>query len=308
MNVFVAGATGVIGRRTLPLLLAAGHRVTGMTRRADGARLLSATGATPAVCDVYDRARLTDTLAASSSEVVIHLLTDLPRRFRPRAKTSSTDHLRRTGTRNLIAAARAAGVRRVIAESIAFLYRPGGRSPKTEADPPWLDAPGAFRPTVAAAVELERQVLGAPSLDGLVLRFGWLYGPGTWYAVDGSIGRDVRRRRYPIVGDGRGTWSFVHVDDAACAVLAAVHRGEPGVYNVVDDEPATMNEWLPAFADAIGAPRPYRVPTWLARIVAGRAAAEFSTRLASATNAKARAELGWAPRHRTWFTAGGAEA
>jgi nucleoside-diphosphate-sugar epimerase len=136
----------------------------------------------------------------------------------------------------------------------------------------------------------------------IVLRFGWLYGPGTWYASDGSIAREVKRRRYPIVGDGVATWSFVHVEDAATAVLAALERGEPGAYNIVDDRPATMSEWLPAFAAAIDAPRPLRVPTWLARIVAGAAAAELSTRLPGASNAKARATLGWAPQHRTWLT------
>ena len=305
MNVFVAGATGVIGRRALPLLVAAGHHVTGMTRRADRAPLLNAMGATPVICDVFDQTRLTDVVTDSSCDVLIHLLTDLPNRFKPRSSTEPTDHLRRAGTRNLLRAAQAAGVHRVIAESIAFLYRPSGRAPKTEADPPWLDAPGSFGPTVAAALDLERQVC---ELDGVVLRFGWLYGPGTWYAPDGSIARDVNRRRYPIVGEGLGTWSFIHVDDAATAVLAALERGEPGIYNIVDDQPRAMSEWLPAFAAAIGAPRPPRVPTWLARIVAGPAAAELSARLAPATNAKAKAKLDWAPRHRTWFTPRGTRA
>jgi nucleoside-diphosphate-sugar epimerase len=277
-----------------------------MTRHPERADALKAMGATPVVCDVYDQARLIAVLADSPSDLVVHLLTDLSARFSPRAGTDTTNRLRREGTYNLLVAARAAGARRVIAESIAFLYRPGGQVLKTEEHPPWLDAPGPFAETVGAVVDLERQVLQAPSLNGTVLRFGWLYGPGTWYAPDGSIAQDVRHRRYPIVGEGRGTWSFVHVDDAATAVLAAANQGRPGIYNIVDDDPAPMRIWLPAFAKALGAPSPPHIHDSLARAAAGSAAAAVASKLAGASNTKAKNELGWMPQYPSWRAALGA--
>lgn len=262
MKVFVAGASGPIGRPWLPRLLGAGHEVAGMTRSREKAKRIAGLGALPVVCDVYDRERLAESLNASGSDVVVHLLTDLPVRFKPRASTESTNRIRREGTANLLEAARAAGACHFIAQSIAFLYAPAEAGLKREEDPPWIDAPGSFAETVRALLDLEQQVL-ASSMNAVVLRFGWLYGPGTWYAPDGGIGRDVRRRMYPIVGAGSGTWSFLHVADAAHAVIAAVERAQPGVYNVVDDDPAAIHTWLPAFAEAIGAPAPFRIPRWL---------------------------------------------
>lgn len=301
MRIFIAGATGVIGRRLVPALVQDGHHVTGMTRSPEKVKEITAMEAQPVLCDVYDRGKLIQVVGDSRSDLVIHLLTNLPARFQPRSTTAATDRLRREGTGNLLEAARAGGVGRLIAESIAFQYRPGGPVPKTEQDAPWIDAPGSFADTISAVADLEHQVLNTATIDGIVLRLGWLYGPGTWYAPDGSIGAEVKRRRYPIVGDGQGTWSFLHVDDAAGAVLAALSRDRPGaVYNVVDDEPAAVREWLPAFAAAIGAPRPLRVPAWLARMVAGGTAVELSTRLVGASNARAKAELEWTPRHSSW--------
>jgi nucleoside-diphosphate-sugar epimerase len=299
MRVFVAGATGVIGRRLLPRLAQAGHTVTGMTRSPGKAHLVASLGARPVVCDVYDRERLMRTVGRTSSEVVIHLLTDLPARLNPRATTASTDRIRREGTRNLLDAARAAGARRFVAESIAFVYRPSGDGRKSEADPLWLDAPGPLAETAGAVLDLEERVLAAP-LDGVVLRLGWLYGPGTWYEPAGSIGRDVQRRLHPIIGQGRGTWSFVHVDDAARAVASGATEGGAGVYNVVDDDPAPIRCWLPVFAEAIGAPKPWRAPRWLARLIAGRAAVEVAERLAGASNARARRSLRWTPQYASW--------
>lgn len=277
-----------------------------MTRKPERAHALKVLGAMPVVCDAYDRARLIKVLADSHSEVVIHLLTDLPERFSPREGTPTTDRLRREGTANLVAAARAAGARRIIAESIAFLYRPGGPGLRNEDDAPWLDAPGPFGRTVAAAVNLEQQVMQAPALDGVILRFGWLYGPGTWYARDGSIAHDVRRGGYPIVGSGRGTWSFIHVDDAASAIVAAAGHDPPGIYNIVDDDPARMNTWLPAFARAIGAPNPPYIHHSLTRSAADGAALTIASQLAGASNAKAKNELGWVPEYSSWRTALGA--
>lgn len=297
MRIFVAGATGAIGRCLLPRLLDAGHHVTAMTRSPERARRLSALGATPAVCDVYDTQALSRVVTDAAPDVVVHLLTDLPHRLSLRASTASTDRLRREGTRNLLAAARAAGVRRVIAESIAFLYEPDGERIKDERAAPYLDAPRSIGAAVAAVVDLERQVLAA---DGMVLRFGCLYGPGTWFARDGSIARAVGHRCCPIVGRGTAVLSFVHVDDAAAAALAALERGSSGVYNVVDDEPAPMRDWLPAYAASLGARRPLRVPAALVRLIAGRSAATMATRMPGADNAKAKRELGWSPRYPSW--------
>ena len=185
-------------------------------------------------------------------------------------------------------------------QSIAFAYRPH-REPRVldEDAPLFTEAPPPFGEATRAVAEMERMVLEA---DGLVLRYGWFYGPGTYYGEGGSTAKDVRRRRFPVVGEGSGLFSFVHVDDAAAATVAAVERGAPGIYNVVDDEPAPMREWLPVYAEAIGARRPPRVPLWLARLVAGKAVAAMSTTLPGASNARAKAELGWQPRWPSWRT------
>lgn len=300
MRVLVAGATGAIGRRVVPRLIAAAHEVTGITRSPERAAQLQELGAHAAICDVYDRPRLADAVRRAAPEVVVHLLTDLPARFRPRTDLTSNDRLRREGTGNLVAAAGAAGARRLLAESIAFAYAPAGRVPKREDDALWLDGPGSYADSVRAVAELERQVLQAPGIEGLVLRFGWLYGPGTWYAPDGSIAQDLRRRMYPVVGAGSGEWSFVHVDDAAAAVAAGVASPVTGVLNIVDDEPAPLSAWVPALAQAVGAPRPWRVPPWLARLVAGREAVELTQRLVGASNARACAALDWTLRYPSW--------
>jgi nucleoside-diphosphate-sugar epimerase len=305
MRVFVAGATGVIGRRLIPRLVEDRHDVAGMSRSPERAASLKTMGAIPVVCDVYDQARLHAVLGDSPSDVVVHLLTDLPARHNPRGGTPATNRLRREGTRNLLNAARAAGTQRIIAESIAFLYRPGSPAPKSEKDAPWLDAPGSFAETVLAVVDLEQQVVQAPSLNGIILRFGWLYGPGTWYAPEGSIAHDVHSRRYPVVGEGRGIWSFLHVDDAAGAVLAALTRGQPGIFNIVDDDPAPMHTWLPAFAKAIGAPDAAHMSNSAATAVSS-ASFSIASQLPGASNAKAKRELGWRPQYPSWRSGFGA--
>jgi 2-alkyl-3-oxoalkanoate reductase len=301
MRVFVAGASGVIGRPLLPRLVAAGHEVTGMTRRAERAEEIRAVGATAVVCDVFDAAALTAALAAAKPEAVIHALTALPHRFNPKSDyLAPTNEIRVTGTRNLLAAAQAAGARRVLAESIAFLYRPEGSWVKDEEAPAFTDAPGIFGPAYGAALDLERQVLGTAGIEGLVLRCGWLYGPGTFYDRDGSQAEDVRKRRLPIVGAAGGTFSFVHADDVATAFLAALERGAPGVYNVVDDEPARVSEWLPVAAAGAGAKPPRHLPAWLGRLAAGEAGMSMMTQIRGCSNAKAKAELGWEPVWPTW--------
>lgn len=303
MKVLIAGATGVIGRRLVPQLLACGHAVTAMVRSPESAAAARAMGASHVIADALDAGATEHALAEAAPDAVIHQLTSLPRRIDPRHIERDfvvNDRLRGEGTRNLVAAAQASGARRVIAQSIAFAYAPG--PPGTihrESDPLLSDeqAPQSFRRSARALRELESAVLGA---SGVVLRYGYFYGPGSAIAPDGSIGEDVTRRRMPVVGAGGGVWSFIHVDDAAAATVAALDRGRPGAYNVVDDEPALVSEWLPALAAALGARKPPRVPALLARLVAGSFGASAMTSAQGASNELAKAELGWAPSHGSW--------
>ena len=304
MRVFVAGASGAIGRPLIPKLVAAGHEVTGMTRSEAKAEHMRRAGADAAVVDVFDPEALRTAVEAAGTEVVVHELTSLPERldFRKEELYAATNRLRTEGTRNLLDAARAARVARFVCQSIAFAYRPEGARVKTEEEPLFGEAPGGFGNAMAALGEMESSVLRAEGLDGLVLRYGFFYGPGTYYADDGSTVADVRRRRMPIVGKGTGVFSFIHVDDAADATVAAVERGAAGVYNVTDDEPAPMSEWVPVLAHAAGAKPPRRVPAWAARLIAGRGATDFALELRGASNEKAKRELGWRPAHPSWRT------
>jgi 2-alkyl-3-oxoalkanoate reductase len=232
----------------------------------------------------------------------VHQLTALPRRFDPRNKDiyAPTNRLRTESTRTLLDAARAAGARRVVSQSIAFAYAPGPQPEvKDEEAPLAFGAPPPFGDGIEALDQMERAVVGAEGLEGVVLRYGWFYGPGTYYADDGSMAEDVRKRRFPIIGKGTGVFSFIHMDDAASATVAAVERGAPGIYNVVDDDPAPQREWLPAYADAIGAKKPLRVPVWIARLVVGKIATVSNVQ-PGASNAKAKRELGWQPRWPSW--------
>jgi len=302
VRVFVAGASGAIGRPLVPKLVAAGHEVTGMTRSEDKAERIRQAGARAAVLDVFDREGLTAAIVEAAPEVLVHELTSLPDRldFRKEDIYEPTNRVRTEGTRNLLDAAHAAGTRRVVAQSIAFAYRPEGTRVKTEDDPLMEEAPGPFGGAIRSLREMESMVLDDAELESVVLRYGFFYGPGTYYGEDGTTTADVRRRRMPIVGKGTGLFSFIHVEDAADATVAAVERGEPGVYNVTDDEPAPMREWLPVFAEAVGAKRPFRVPVWLARFVGGKEVPVFAEELRGATNDKAKRELGWEPAHPTW--------
>lgn len=302
MKVFVAGASGAIGKPLVRLLIAAGHEVTGTTRREDRAAEIRKAGATAVVCDALDRSALEEAVAEAQPEAVVNQLTSLPQEYNPRKASfyEATDRVRREGGHNLVEAARAAGVRRLITQSIAFLYAPEGDWVKTEDARPFEDAPGHFRSAVEAMLGHEREVVGSEGFEGLVLRYGQFYGRGTYFARDGHFGREVSRRRFPIVGPGTGTFSFLHIEDAASATVAALDRGSPGIYNVVDDEPAQLSDWLPVYAEALGAKPPRRVPVWLAKLAAGSAVAAMATQLRGASNAKAKRELGWQPAHPSW--------
>lgn len=312
MKVFLAGATGVIGRRLVPMLLDAGHEVTGMTRTASKAQALHAAGAKPVICDALDARALQQAVIDAQPEVVVHQLTALPKRIDPRTVERDfalNDRLRDEGTRNLVAAAQAAGARRLIAQSIAFTYAPAGSRARggnptavlhTEDDPLFLQVPGAMRRTINAQAALEHAVTSAPAIEGVVLRYGYFYGPGTAYAPDGSVAEALRRRQYPIGGKGSGVWPFIHVDDAARATIAAIDSTATGIFNIVDDEPAPVSQWLPALADAVGAKPPRRVPLPLVRLFAGAYAAHVMSTAEGCTNQAAKRQIRWGPQHRSW--------
>jgi nucleoside-diphosphate-sugar epimerase len=304
MKVFVAGATGAIGKRLVPLLVAEGHEVVGTTRSPGRADELRAAGGEPVVADVLDRTAVRDAVMGAAPEVVIHQATALSALGNPRNVDRAfelTNRLRTEGTDHLLAAARAAGARRFVAQSFAgWPYARIGGPVKAEEDPLDPDPPKHFRRTLAGIRHLESTVTSAEELDGIVLRYGGFYGPGTSLAPGGVHYEAIRKRRFPVVGGGNGVWSFLHIDDAARATLAAVERGAPGLYNVVDDDPAPVAEWLPAVAEAIGGAPPRRVPTWFGRIAAGDAAVSMMTSVRGASNAKAKRELGWQPRWASW--------
>jgi 2-alkyl-3-oxoalkanoate reductase len=304
MRIFVAGATGALGRRLVPLLLAGGHRVTAMTRSEGKAAGLRAAGAEPVVADALDRDAVLRVVSAARPEVVVHQLTDLAattsfRRFDN--EFAGTNRLRTEGTDHLVEAARAAGARRLVAQSFAgWPFARIGGPVKTEDDPLDPDPPAELRRTLDAIRHLESAVLGAEGLEGVVLRYGGFYGPGTSAGEGGYMLDDLRRRRFPIVGAGTGVWSFIHIDDAAAATVAAVERGAPGIYQIVDDDPAPVSDWLPALAAAAGARPPRRVSAWAARLLAGDHAVVLMTEVRGAANAKAKRELDWRPAYPSW--------
>lgn len=302
MRVFVAGGSGAIGRRLVPQLLAAGHQVTATTSQSGKSEMLRALGAEPVVLDALDESAVLEAVREASPDVVMNQLTRLPERYNPRKLGpwyERSSRLRVEGTRHLLAGAGAAGARRFVYQSIAFMYALAGPPVLDEDASIATDAPEPFGSAVRATVEGERLTLASRGIEGVVLRYGWFYGPGTWFHPDGDVGDRARRRQFPIVGGGGGLSSFLHVDDAAGAAVCAVVRGS-GVYNVVDDDPAPGREWIPVFAQAVGAPRPWRVPRWLAAMLVGSWPADVLVRGRGAFNARAKQELGWRPRHASW--------
>jgi len=302
MRVFVAGGTGVIGRSLVPQLVAEGHEVTATTSTPEKARLLRSLGAAPAVLDALDERALTAAAREARPEVVMNQLTRLPPRYEPRKLRpwfEQSSRLRVEGTRHLLAAARQVGARRFVYQSVAFMYALSGPAVVDEDAPLAVDAPDPFGPVVQATLTGERMTLEAAGIDGVVLRYGQLYGPGTYFAPDGYFAHLARRRRLAIAGGGGGLFSFLHVDDAASAAVCALTRGS-GAYNVVDDDPAYCREWIPVFAQAVGAPRPMRVPRWTVRLLFGRWVAAAFTDGRGASNVRAKSELGWEPLHPSW--------
>jgi nucleoside-diphosphate-sugar epimerase len=301
LRIFIAGASGTLGRRLVPQLIRRGHHVTGTTR--SNADRLREMGAEPVVVDPLDADALRAAVVAAEPDVVVHQLTALSNlgMVRNFDKTfAMTNRLRTEGTDNLIAAARAAGARRLVWQSYAgWPYAREGDAIKSEDAPLDPEPPADARESLAAIRHLEDAVTGARDMEGVVLRYGGFYGPGTSIEEGGEHLALIRKRRFPIGGNGAGIWSFVHIDDAAAATVAAIEGGPPGIYNVVDDAPAPVSEWLPQLAASVGAPPPRRLPGWLVRLAGGPQALSMMTRVRGASNAKAKRELGWSPAH-TW--------
>jgi nucleoside-diphosphate-sugar epimerase len=304
MRVFVAGATGAIGKQLVPRLVEAGHEVHGMTRSESKQAMLHELGAVPVVADALDPDQVAEAVGRARPEVIVHQLTAIGavdmRHFD--RDFALTNRLRTEGTDHLLSAGQAVGVRRFVAQGVGGYgaYARTGGPVKTEEDP--LDPTPAreMRETLAAIRHLEEAVLGARWTEGLVLRYGVFYGPGTSLAPGAEQFELVRRRKFPLVGDSGGVWSFIHVADAAEATVAAVERGSRGVYNVVDDDPAPVAKWLPALAQELGAKKPMRVPRFIGRLFAGEAGVVMMTDVRGASNAKAKRELGWRPAHPSW--------
>jgi nucleoside-diphosphate-sugar epimerase len=304
MRVFVAGASGVIGSRLVPALVRNGHQVVGTTRTPAKTERLRQLGAHPVVVDALDEVAVKDAVAMAAPDVVVHELTAIPDAVDPRKldqQFALTNRLRTEGTNHLLEAARAVGVRRLVAQSFApWVYARTGGPVKVESDAIETEPPASVRRTLAGILHVERTLAEATDLEGIALRYGGFYGPGTSLGEGGPVVEMVRKRRFPIVGSGSGVWSFVHIDDAAAATAAAIERGAPGNYNVTDDDPASVATWLPELAEAIGAPAPRRVPTWLARLLVGPTGVAMMTDLRGASNAKAKRELGWEPVYASW--------
>jgi nucleoside-diphosphate-sugar epimerase len=309
MRVFVAGATGAIGQQLVPRLVEAGHEVHGMTRSESKQAMLHELGAVPVVADALDPDQVAEAVGRARPDVIVHQLTAIPATLDLRhfdRDFALTSRLRTEGTDHLLSAGQAVGVRRFVAQSHILSYARTGGSVKSEEDPFDRSPAREMRETLAAIRHLEEAVLGARWTEGIVLRYGHFYGPGTSLAPGAEQVELVRRRKFPLVGGGGGVWSFIHVADAAEATVAAVERGNRGVYNIVDDDPALVAKWLPGLAEELGAKKPVRVPRFVGRLFAGEAGVVMMTELRGASNAKAKRELAWRPGHPSWrqgFTA-----
>jgi 2-alkyl-3-oxoalkanoate reductase len=310
MRIFLLGGSGAVGRRLVPLLVAEGHQVTATTRTPAKAAGLAALGARPVIVDGLDRAALAEAVGSARPDVIVHQATAIPEGLDLRHFDRSfalTSRLRSEGTDNLLAAARAAAVPRLIAQSYTGWpnARTGGPV-KTEDDPLDPAPPAPMRQALEAIRHLESAVTSAAGIEGVVLRYGSFYGPGTSIGpASGQVTRLVRQRRLPVVGGGGGIWSFTHIDDAATATVAALERGR-GVYNIVDDDPAPVVQWLPRLAAALGAKPPRRIPAWLARPLIGELGVAMMTTVRGSANARARRELEWVPGYPSWRTGFGA--
>lgn len=302
MKIFVAGGTGALGRPLIAELRARGHVVAALTRSAEKARNLAAQGVEPAIADVFDAEGLKAALRRARPEVVIEQLTALPQTYTRESMHAAAvfnQRIRLEGGANVLAAAQTAGVCRYVRQSIAF-WAESGSGLADEETPLALDASPAVAADARVIAKIEHDLLASVDIEGIALRYGFLYGPGTWFHPDGDVAAQVRRQQFPIVGGGDGVWSWLHVDDAAFATASAAERGRPGVYLIADDRPLAVREWLPAFARWLKAPPPPRVSNQDALAAGGEDAVHYGTRLRGASNAKAKRELGFRPRRLEW--------
>jgi nucleoside-diphosphate-sugar epimerase len=298
VNIFIAGGTGAIGRVLVPLLVKAGHKVVALTRSADRASQLVRMGAIAVIGDVYDAQRLAQIVVEAEPDVVMHQLTAFG--TTEGDPLAETNRVRTEGTRNLVAAARAARARRFITQSISFICSPAGDGLTDEDTPLYLDAPPAIRSLAEAITSLERQTLDASGMEGIVLRYGWFYGLGTNYDPGGAIPTALRKGRMPMIGAGAGTYSFISLQDAAAATIKALTHSGRGIYNIVDDFPAPLSEWLPFTARLLGAPAPGHMDEALARQKLGDMLVYIMNEQRGASNAKAKRELNWEPAVPSW--------
>jgi len=302
MRVFVAGATGAIGKQLVPMLVEAGHEVHGMTRSESKQAMLQELGAVPVVADALEPDQVAEAVGKAQPEVIVVQLTALSGLGLRNLKRGAalTNRLRTEGTDHLLSAGQAVGVRRFVVQSNYALYARSGGPVKSEEDPLDPAPPGKLKEGLAAIRHLEQAVLGARWTEGIVLRYGGFYGPGTNMSPGGELFEMIRKRRFPLIGDGGGIWSFIHIADAAKATVAAVEYGERGIYNIVDDDPAPVAEWLPALAQTIGAKKPRRVPRFILRLVVGEGGVVMMTDARGASNEKAKRELAWSPAYPSW--------
>jgi nucleoside-diphosphate-sugar epimerase len=301
MRIFVAGGTGAIGRPLVADLVAAGHEVTVFSRSAERVAALGIAGVVPAVGDALNTDDVMRSAEVAAPDVVINQLTSLAQSANPLAVKrgfDQTSRLRRDASATLVRAAKAAGARRVVAQSISFIYRPGP-GVRTESDPLWTEASGQIGQLAASLVALESATLGDDAVEGVVLRYGSFYGPGTYFAPGGIYASMIAKRRLPIPGDGGGLFGLVHIEDAAAATVAALD-GPPGIFNIVDDVPARASEWMPFVATLFGAKPPHRVPEVVARVGAGKFLAYLMCDQPAVSNQRARSELAWSPRWPDW--------
>jgi nucleoside-diphosphate-sugar epimerase len=304
LRIFLAGASGAIGRRLTPLLIACGHEVIGATRTETKMESLRQAGAEPILLDALDRDAVLKSVLSARPDVIVHQMTSLTRFRNLRnidGELATTNRLRIEGTGNLIAAAAAAGVKRVVTQSFTGWpnERTGGRV-KNEEDSLDPDPPRRMRRSLEAIQHLERVTLNTPGIAGVVLRYGGFYGPGTSVAADGDIVKAVRQRKFPVIGNGQGVWSWIHIDDAARATQFAIESDLFGVFNIVDDEPAEVSLWLPSLAQSVGAKPPHRIPGWVGRLLIGESGLSMMTSIRGSSNKKAKQLLGWRPAYASW--------
>ncbi|MEH2051445.1 NAD-dependent epimerase/dehydratase family protein [Nostoc sp.] len=303
MKIFVAGATGAIGRPLITQLLAQGHEVVALTRSLEKAQTLAEQGVELAIADVFDADAVKAAITRTQPEVVIEQLTSLPKTYTSESMSAAAalnTRIRREGGANVLAAAQAAGVRRYLRQSIAFWAIPGAGLADEET-PLAFDASPAVAADAHIVTEIERHLLEAPNLEGIALRYGFLYGPGTWFAPDGDVAQQVRQQQFPIVGNGKGVWSWVHIEDAAIATVAAAERGNPGIYLITDDRPLAVRQWLSAYAQWLNAPPLPQVSVEDALRISGADAVYYGTQMRGASNAKAKRELNFQPRPLEWM-------